>query len=132
MTMRTAIRCATVLVVFATLCTPPGPAAAATYFPLVHREPGDETLARQGARVYLFHSGTEDARRVLLVGTVLSVVRVQPSCESVDVGKVRALALVGDTYLEAEVVSGAVKPNDIARIGSVSCLVLAAQPCERK
>ena len=130
--MRTAIRCATVLMVIATLCTPPGPAAAATYFPLVHREPGDETLVRPGGKVYLFHSGTEDARRALQVGTQLAVVRVRPSCESVEVGVVRALAFVGDTYLEAEVVSGAVKPNDIARIGSVSCLVLAAQPCERK
>jgi hypothetical protein len=132
MTMRTAIGCATVLVVFATLCAPPGPAAAATYSPLVHREPGNETLAGQGKTVYLFHSGTEDARRALQVGTQLTVVRVQPSCESVEVGVVRAVAFVGDTYLEAEVVSGAVKPNDIARIGSVSCLVLAAQPCERK
>ena len=130
--MRRTIRCASLLLVLAALSTPLPRAAAVSYFPLVHSEPGDETLARQGARVYLFHSGTEDARRVLLVGTVLSVVRVQPSCESVDVGKVRALALVGDTYLEAEVVSGAVKPNDIARSGSVSCLVLAAQPCERK
>lgn len=130
--MRTAIRCATVLVVLATICTPPGPADAATYFPLVHHEPGDETLARQGKTVYLFHSGTEDARRDLRVGTVLTVVRALANCEPVEVGTVRALAFVGDTYLEAEVVSGAVKPNDIARAGSVFCLVLAAQPCERK
>ena len=130
--MRTAIRCATVLVALATLCTPPGPAAAATYSPLVHHEPGDEALMRPGAKVYLFHSGTEDARRALQVGTQLTVIRVLSSCEPVEVGKVRALALVGDTYLEAEVVSGAVKPNDIAQAGPVSCLVLAAQPCALK
>ena len=130
--MRRTFRCATVLLVVTALCTPLPRAAAVSYYPLVHAEPGDETLARQGARVYLFHSGTEDARRMLLAGTVLTVVRVQPSCESVEVGKVRVLALIGDIYLEAEVVSGAVKPNDIARIESVSCLVLAAQPCERR
>ena len=130
--MRTAIRCAALLLAVIALCTPLPPAAAVSYFPLVHHEPGDETLARQGKTVYLFYSGTEDARRDLRVGTVLTVVRALPSCEPVEVGTVRALAFVGDTYLEAEVVSGAVKPNDIARAGSVSCLVLAAQPCERK
>ena len=130
--MRTAIRGTALLLFLAALCPPLPPAAAVSYFPLVHHEPGDEALMRPGAKVYLFHSGTEDARRALQVGTQLTVIRVLSSCEPVEVGKVRALALVGDTYLGAEVVSGAVKPNDIAQAGPVSCLVLAAQPCERK
>jgi flagellar basal body L-ring protein FlgH len=114
------------------LCAPAPPAAGVAYYPLVHQDPGDETLARPGTTVYLFHSGTEDARRTLHVGDVLTVVRVQNTCESVDAGIVRIVAFIGDTYLKAEVVSGAVKPNDIAKAGSVSCLVLSAQPCDRR
>jgi hypothetical protein len=116
----------------AALCTSALPAAAVSYFPLVHHEPGNETLAQPGMKVYLFHSGTEDARDSLHLGEMLTVMRVQSTCESIDVGKVRLVGFIGDTYLKAEVISGAVKPNDIARFGSVSCLVLAAQPCDRK
>ena len=130
--MRRTIRCATLLLGLAAIWAPLPRAAAVSYFPLVHHEPGDETLAKPGERIHLFHSGTVDVRRMLTLGELLTVVRVLRTCESVEVGKVRALAFIGDTYLEAEVVSGAVKPNDIVRAGPVSCLVLAAQPCERK
>lgn len=121
-----------VLLLLAGLCTPARPAAAVSYYPLVHHEPGDATLARPGTRVYLFHSGTADGRRMLHLGDELTVVRIQRTCESADAGKVRLVAFIGDTYIEAEVISGAVKSNDVARHGTVSCLVLAAQPCDRK
>ena len=120
------------LLLLAGLLFPAARAAAVAYYPLVHHEPGEEALMRPGTTVYLFHSGTEDTRRTLHVGGVLTVIRVRQSCESVEVGKVRLLAFIGDNYLQAEVVSGAVKPNDMAREGTVSCLLLAAQPCGRK
>jgi hypothetical protein len=123
---------AMLLMVLAAFFAPAPRAAAVSYYPLVHQEPGDETLAQPGQRIFLFHSGTGDVRRLLAVGEVLTVVRVLQTCETAEVGKVRALGFVGETYLEAEVVSGAVKPNDIARAGSAACLVLAAQPCGRE
>jgi hypothetical protein len=120
------------IVTFAALCAPVQRVAAVSYSPLVHHEPGEETIAGPGSTVYLFHSGVGCAGRTLLAGEVLTVVRVLGTCESAEVGKVRAIALVGENYLKAEVVSGSVKPNDIARDGSVACLVLSARPCERK
>jgi hypothetical protein len=130
--MRTTARCAALLLLLSALAAPVPRAAAVSYFPLVHHEPGDETLAQPGTKVYLFHSGCGEVLRTLHVGSVLTVVRVLRTCESLEVGTVRILAFIGDTYIEAEVVSGAVKPNDIAREGGVSCLLLAAQPCDRK
>jgi len=121
-----------VILLLATLCAPASHALAVAYYPLVHHEPGEETLARPGTTVYLFHSGTEEVRALLHPGDVLAIYRTNPSCDALAVGKVRVVALLGENYLEAVVIEGSVKINDIAKQGMASFLVLAAQPCDRK
>lgn len=48
------------------------------------------------------------------------------------VGEIRVVSLLGENYLEAVVIAGSVKVNDIAKQGLASFLVLAAQPCNRR
>jgi hypothetical protein len=126
------MRAVALLLALIALAVPIPRALAVWYFPLVHHQPGDETALRAGQTLYLFHSGTEDVRRGLHPGDSLVVYRIGRSCEALSVGRVRLVAPVGETYFEAVVSEGSVKPNDLARDGSVSCLVLAAQPCDRR
>jgi hypothetical protein len=46
------------------------------------------------------------------------------------VGKVRIISYLGETYLKGKVVEGEIKPDDIAKQGSVSCLVISAGMCK--
>ncbi|MBA4371285.1 MAG: hypothetical protein C0402_00305 [Thermodesulfovibrio sp.] len=96
---------------------------------IYHRQGKLETAAK-GDTVHLFHSGTADVRKTIHINDLLTVYRTSPSCEATEVGKVRVLAYVGDTYVKAEVVEGWVRPDDIAKIKSVSCLVIYAGICE--
>jgi len=55
---------------------------------------------------------------------------IDPSCEVKMVGKVRIISYLGETYLKGKVVEGEIKPDDIAKQGSVSCLVISAGMCK--
>lgn len=124
MTRRTAV-----LLALAALAVPVPLARAVSYAPLVHDQPGDETARGVGRTLYLFHSGTNALRERLHEGDVLVVSRISSSCEARPVGKIRLTGQLGENYLEAVVVEGSVKVNDIARQGEISCLVLSAEPC---
>jgi hypothetical protein len=97
--------------------------------PLYHREYLAETVIKAGQTVYLFHSGTEEVRMTIQNNDILTVYRINPFCEVKTVGKIKIISHVGDTYLKGEVIEGEIKPDDIAKKGNVSCLVISAGMC---
>jgi hypothetical protein len=109
----------------------PLPALAVSYPPawLFHRLEKVETVMPPGAIVYLFHSGTAEIKRAVHVDDILTVYRINTSCEVSEVGKIRVIAHIGETYLSGKVMEGEIKPNDIAKNGKVSFLVISADTC---
>jgi hypothetical protein len=109
-------------------------AFAVSYFPapLYHQQERLETPMKTGETVYLFHSGTADVRRSIHCNDVLTVYRVSSSCEVREVGKIRVVSYLGETYLKGEVIEGEVRADDIARKGEVSCLVIFAGICDHE
>jgi hypothetical protein len=115
----------------ATALAAPATALAVAYYPLYHLQEGDETAAAVGQTVFLFFSGADEERRSLHEGDLLPVSRIGRSCEATTVGKIRVVALLGETYLKAEVVEGRIRVGDLARKDAFSCLVIPAEPCQR-
>jgi hypothetical protein len=86
----------------------------------------DQELMKVGAKVHLFHSGTEDVRNAIKTGDVLTVYREFPpdiSGLSKETGKVRIIGTLGDYYFEGEVIEGYVIPGYLAIKGTVACLI---------
>jgi hypothetical protein len=96
---------------------------------LYHREHMAETVMKAGEIVYLFYSGTDDVKRAIHPKDILTVYRINPSCELKTVGKISIISYIGETYLKGEVVEGEIKPDDIAKKEKVSCLVISAGMC---
>jgi len=104
---------------------------ATSYMPFFHLRSGDEASMTAGRIVHLFHSGTDDVRRAIHANDILTVYRITPSCELKEVGKIKVIGYIGDTYLKGEVVEGEIKPDDIAKKGNVSCLIISAGMCNQ-
>jgi hypothetical protein len=104
---------------------------AVSYFPapFYHRWEKIETPMRAGETAYLFHSGTADVKRTIHVSDILTVYRITPSCEVKTVGKIKVISYVGETYLKGVVVEGEIMPNDIAKKGDVSSLIILTGVC---
>lgn len=96
---------------------------------LYHREVRHDKFVK-GDTVYMFHSGTEDVKKTIHVNDTLVVYRTSPSCEVTPIGIIRVISFVGETYITGEVFAGEIKPDDIAKKDSVSCLVISAGVCE--
>ena len=97
--------------------------------PLYHRQDRGETVMKVGQIVYLFHSGTDDVKKTIHANDILTVYRTNPSCEVKPVGIIKVLSYIGETYIKAEVLEGEIRPDDIAKKGNVSCLVISAGMC---
>jgi len=108
------------LAVFAVSYPPP---------PLYHRQNRGEMVMKVGQTVYMFHSGTDDVRKTIHANDILTVYRINPSCEVNPVGIIKVLSYIGETYIKAEVLEGEIMPDDIAKKGNVSCLVISAGMC---
>lgn len=96
---------------------------------LYHQEERHDKFTK-GDTFYLFHSGTDDVKKTIHVGDVLTVYRISPSCEISPIGLIKIQSYVGDTYLKGEVFAGEIKPDDITKKGNVSCLVISAEMCK--
>jgi hypothetical protein len=100
-------------------------------YPFPENEPAylnDEAVMKIGTKIYLFHNGTEEAKKTIKVNDVLSVYREYPadfSLETREVGKVRILSVLGEYYFEAEVIEGYVQPGNVAIKGTVACYITA-------
>jgi hypothetical protein len=97
--------------------------------PLYHRQDRGETVMKVGQIVYLFHSGIDVVKKTIHANSILTVYRVSPSCEISPVGIIKVLSYIGETYIKAEVLEGEIRPDDIAKKGNVSCLVILAGMC---
>lgn len=103
----------------------------AVWYPraLYHRQDVHEAF-NKGDIVYMFHSGTAEVMRTIRAGDILTVYRVNSSCEVKTVGKIRVISYVGETYLKGEVTEGEIKRDDIAEKGGVSLLVISVSMCD--
>lgn len=106
-------------------------AVAASYLPafFYHQNEITETVMKAGHTVYLFHSGTEDVKKTIHVNDVLIVYRISPTCEVKKAGTIKVISGIADTYFKGEVVEGEIRPNDIAKKGNASCLVISVGLC---
>lgn len=95
---------------------------------LYHKEERHDRLVK-GDVVYLFHSGIADVRKTIHVNDNLTVYRISPSCEVTPIGIIKVVSFVGETYLKGEVFDGEIMPDDIAKKGTLSCLVISAGMC---
>lgn len=118
------------IMLLACFCTPLT-AFAVSYppAPLYHHLEKVETVMSPGAVVYLFHSGTDEIRSAINADEILTVYRINTSCEVREAGKIRVISHVGETYLKGEVMEGEIKTNDIAKKGKVSFLIISAGVC---
>ncbi len=109
-------------------------AFAVSYFPtpLYHRQEKLETPIKIGETVYLFHSGTQDVKKGIHPNDVLTVHRINTSCQAREAGKIKVIAYVGETYIKGDVVEGEVREDDIAKKGDVACLVVFAGLCDHE
>jgi hypothetical protein len=106
-------------------------AVAASYLPafFYHQNDIAKTVIKVGQPAYLFHSGTEDVKRTIHINDILIVYRISPTCEVKKAGIIKVISNIADTYFKGEVVEGEIRPNDIAKKGNVSCLVISVVLC---
>jgi hypothetical protein len=118
------------IVLLASVCAPLA-VSAVSYppAPLYHHPQKAETILTSGAIVYLFHSGTDEINSAIHANDILTVYRINTSCEVREVGKIRVISHIGETYLKCEVMEGEITPNDIAKKGNVAFLVISAGTC---
>ncbi len=95
-----------------------------------HKERHDKFV--KGDTVYLFHSGIDDTKKTIDINDTLAVHRVTQSCEVLPIGIIRVISFIGENYIKGEVFAGEIKPDDIAKKGKVSCLVISAGICGQK
>jgi hypothetical protein len=124
------VRKLTVLLVLLTV-NAPLTVFATSYMPLFHRQDRGETAMKAGQTLHLFHSGSDDVKKAIHENDILTVYRITPSCELKEAGKIKVIAYIGETYLKGEVVEGEIRPDDIAKKGKVSCLVISAGMCPK-
>jgi len=123
------IRSFAILLLLAAVNNAPAIVFATSYMPFYHLRDRDEAFMTAGRIVHLFHSGTDDVKKTIHGNDILTVYRITPSCELKEVGKIKVIGYIGDTYLKGEVVEGEIKPDDIAKKGNVSCLIISAGIC---
>lgn len=127
--MKRKIAIITIAILFFTVSLPLAVFAVSYPPTLYHRQDRGETVMKAGQTVYMFYSGTDDIRKTIHAGDVLTVYRISPSCEVNPVGIIKVLSYIGETYIKAEVLEGEIKPDDIVRKGNVSCLIISAGMC---
>jgi hypothetical protein len=119
-----------VLLLMLVVCAPLAVFAVSYPAQLYHREVKHDKFDK-GDTVYMFHSGTNEVKKTIHVNDTLAVYRISPSCEVVPVGIVKVVSFVGETYIKGEVFAGEIRPDDIAKKGNVSCLVISAEICSK-
>jgi hypothetical protein len=103
--------------------------ARAVSYPILeeHRQIKEKAVMKIDTTIYLFHSGTPDARKAIRVNDVLIVYREGPACEMKEVGKIKVLSFAGKNYIKGVVVEGEIKEDDMAKKGAVSYLVILSE-----
>lgn len=110
-----------ILALAAMACSP-----AAAQVTKKQQELRGEVETKTGKKVRLFHSGTQDVKKVICVGDVIPVYRevyAYGAIKRTEVGRIRVLSYLGDHYVEAEIVEGKIRRGDVAQKESAACLV---------
>lgn len=102
---------------------------AVSYPPQLYHVEDRRDIYSKGDLAYLFHGGTDEVKRAIHLNDILTVYRTKPSCEIIEVGRIRIISFIGEIYLKGEVIEGKIKPDDIAKKGNASCLVISAGIC---
>ncbi|MRR57046.1 MAG: hypothetical protein EG824_02360 [Deltaproteobacteria bacterium] len=79
-----------------------------------------------GEKARLFHSGSEDIKKVFCIGDVIPVSKETVAygvMKRTEVGKVKVVAYEGNQAIIAEVVDGTVKAGNIAEKDATACMV---------
>lgn len=79
-----------------------------------------------GEKARLFHSGSEDIKKVFCIGDVIPVSKETAAygvIKRTEVGKVKVVAYEGSQAIIAEVVDGTVKAGNIAEKDATACMV---------
>jgi hypothetical protein len=102
----------------------------AVSYPPAGQEPtylNEEDVMAVGAKVDMFHSGTQDVRNAIKIGDVLVVYKEYPpdrGAFSKQTGKVKVLGTIGDYYFEGYVIEGFVQPGSLALKGTTACIIV--------
>ena len=99
--------------------------------PLYHRLGKATTVMMPGSVIHMFHSGTDEIKNEIRADDILTVYRIGTVCDVKEIGKIKVISYVGETYMSGEVVEGEIKPNDIAKKGKISLLIILAGACNR-
>jgi len=118
-----------ILVLFLAVPLFMAPLLHAVSYPLPEPEqtyPIEVDVMKVGVKVHMFHSGTEDVKRAIKINDVLTVLRKYPpelSGSTMESGKVRVVATLGDYYFVGEVIEGFAEPGYLAVKGRVGCRI---------
>jgi hypothetical protein len=105
-------------------------ARGTSYNPLVIDEGPAAAVLAPGTTIFLFHGGSEDARRSICAGDVLAVRRPRPDGRWDAVGTVRVDATAGALCFRSEVIEGELRPNDVVPGACGALLVITSGgPC---
>lgn len=119
--MKRLLKVFTVLAITATFCSP-----VAAQVSKQQQELRGEVETKAGKKVRLFHSGTQDVKKVICIGDVIPVYRevyAYGAIKRTEVGRIKVLSYVGEHYFEAEIVDGRIRRGDVAQKESAACLV---------
>lgn len=119
--MKRLVKVLSVLAVTIMACSP-----VAAQVTKQQQELRSEVETKKGKKVRLFHSGTQDVKKVICVGDVIPVYRevyAYGAIKKTEVGRIRVLSYLGEHYLEAEIVEGKIRRGDVAAKESAACLV---------
>lgn len=107
----------------------PGGAPGTSFNPLTADECAVKSLS-PGAAVFLFHSGTDQTRRSVRAGDVLTALRSRMNGSGDPAGALRVDAAVGERCFRGRVLEGELRVHDLVSAGSVFYLVLDSDaPC---
>lgn len=109
----------------------PSTGHAVSYQPSFRLNPGSGSVVVKGGTVQLFYSRTREITETVRSGDIFIVYRSNPSCKIEEVGKVRFVNFVDDTYMEAEVLEGELRAGDIAKKGNITFLIVPTKPYTR-
>ena len=101
--------------------------AHAVSYPLIEEQREEKAakgIREKGETVCLFESGTEDVRKMIIVGDILIVYRQSGDRKDKEVGKIRVLSYASEDYIKGELAEGTVQTGDVAKKGNVASLVI--------
>jgi hypothetical protein len=101
-----------------------------SYNPLIVDEGPALAVLAPGTTIFLFHGGSEEARRSICTGDVLAAIRPRLDGRWDAVGTVRVEAAAGEFCFRSEVVEGEIRPHDVVPGGAGALLVITSSaPC---